>query len=113
MSEEDSYSSIITRNTRLSFGLRLGGELLNEESYLDVAQRELLEETGLKLEIGVVLKERDEVYAVARSIPARWQEKYYLVDCPNDPQLSKDGWFAAFNQVYQQPKVDPRFQTVV
>jgi len=74
------------------FWATVGGELINEESYLDAAERELSEETGLNLEIGMVLKERDEIYAVARSIPARWQEKYYLVDCPNDPQLSMDGW---------------------
>lgn len=74
------------------FWATVGGELINEESYLEAAERELLEETGLKLNIGILLKERNEIYAVARSVPACWQEKYYLIDCPNNPKLSIDGW---------------------
>jgi len=86
------------------FWATVGGELINEESHLDAAERELSEETGLNLEIGMVLKERDEVYAVARTIPARWQEKYYLVDCPNDPQLTMDGWSDEEKSTIQKQK---------
>jgi ADP-ribose pyrophosphatase YjhB (NUDIX family) len=74
------------------FWATVGGELINDESYIDAAIRELKEETGLNLEIGELLKERDEIYAVARSTPARWLERYFLVNSPNNPELSKVGW---------------------
>lgn len=74
------------------FWATVGGELINDENYIDAAIRELKEETGLSLEIGELLRERDEIYAVARSNPARWLEKYFLVNSPSNPDLSTDGW---------------------
>ncbi|GJL65178.1 MAG: hypothetical protein NPIRA05_01490 [Nitrospirales bacterium] len=69
-----------------------GGELKTGESYRDAASRELYEETGLEAEIGPLLKERDEVYAVARSGPDRWLEKYYLVSCPEHAEVFAAKW---------------------
>lgn len=69
-----------------------GGELLPGESYLEAARRELQEETGLNLEIGPLLKERDAVYAVARSTPARWLEQYFLVRSPAQASIQSEGW---------------------
>lgn len=74
------------------FWATVGGELINDENYIDAAIRELKEETGLSLEIGTMIRERDEVYAVVRSTPARWLEKYFLVNSPNAPELSNEGW---------------------
>ena len=74
------------------FWATVGGELINDEDYIDAEKRELVEETGFNLEIGELLRERDEVYAIARSTPARWLEKYYLVNSPDEPEFSKEGW---------------------
>lgn len=61
------------------FWATAGGELQRGEDDRAAAERELLEETGYRTEIGDLLEERDAVYAVARSTPARWLEKYFLV----------------------------------
>nr|WP_217705750.1 NUDIX domain-containing protein [Peristeroidobacter soli] len=74
------------------FWATAGGELKPGESYLDAARRELREETGIDAEIGPLLKEREAVYAVARSTPARWLEKYFLVRCGSRSLIAKHGW---------------------
>ena len=74
------------------FWATVGGELKPGESYLDTARRELSEETGIDAEIGPLLRERDEIYAVARSTPARWLEKYFLVRCKSHLPINQDGW---------------------
>ena len=39
-----------------------------------------------------MLKERDEVYAVARSVPARWLEQYFLVEWPAKKEVFAAKW---------------------
>lgn len=67
-----------------------GGELKEGESYEMAAARELKEETGFTAPIGQLLRERDDVYPTARSTPARWLERYFLVRCDGTP--SREGW---------------------
>ena len=69
-----------------------GGELKEGETYHDAAQRELYEETGLRNEIGRLLMEREDVFAVAKSTPAIWQEKYYLVRCSSQSRVFAADW---------------------
>lgn len=74
------------------FWATAGGELKEGESYFEAAKRELYEETGLEYELGELLLEREEVFAVARSSPAIWQEKYYLVRCSSDSKVFAANW---------------------
>jgi len=75
-----------------AFWSTAGGELQAEEEYRDAARRELQEETGFKFEIGPLLHEREDIYAVARSQPARWVEHYFLVECDRAGVPSRANW---------------------
>jgi len=81
-----------------------GGELKLSEDYEDAAIRELYEETGLRQEVGELLRDRDEIYAVARSVPARWLEKYYLVDWPSGVKVFAAKWTNEEKSTIQQWK---------
>ncbi len=76
------------------FWATLGGELKPGEGYRDAAARELREEAGFDAEIGPILRRRDDVFAVARSEPARWLEIYFLVRCASSASPSPAGWTA-------------------
>jgi 8-oxo-dGTP diphosphatase len=69
-----------------------GGELKPGEDYRTAAQRELKEETGFNVAVSQFLREREDVYAVARSDPARWIEQYFLVECYQSDEPSRAGW---------------------
>ena len=69
-----------------------GGELQDGEDYRAAARRELQEETGFRSPIGPMLKEREGVYAVARSKPARWVERYFLVQCDRADTPNRANW---------------------
>lgn len=69
-----------------------GGELTAGEGYRAAAQRELAEETGFDAAIGPFLCEREAVYAVARSQPARWIEHYFLVQVNSALPPNRIGW---------------------
>ena len=74
------------------FWATAGGELKPGEIYLEAAKRELFEETGLECEIGSLVMEREDVFAVARSVPALWQEQYYLVECSSESEVFAAAW---------------------
>lgn len=74
------------------FWATAGGELLEGETYRMAAERELAEETGFSAEIGPFLRERDAVYAVTASAPARWIEHYFLVRCAEATTPDRKGW---------------------
>jgi len=69
-----------------------GGELRKNESYRDAAQRELFEETGFEVEVGTLWCERDAVFPVARSTPARWLEHYFVVDLTQKQPITTLNW---------------------
>ncbi|MFP1683804.1 NUDIX hydrolase [Alloalcanivorax sp. C16-1] len=79
-------------HTASPFWATAGGELKPGESYLQAASRELYEETGLREEIGPLVMEREAVFAVARSQPALWHERYYLVRCPEADRVFAADW---------------------
>jgi len=69
-----------------------GGELVGGEGYRSAAERELQEETGFECAVGPLLYEREDVYAVSRSVPAHWCERYFLVNCDSTRSPSRNGW---------------------
>jgi ADP-ribose pyrophosphatase YjhB (NUDIX family) len=75
-----------------AFWSTAGGELQATEDYRAAAQRELQEETGFKFDIGPLLHERQDLYAVARSQPAHWIEHYFLVECDRVGAPSRERW---------------------
>ncbi len=77
---------------RAPFWSTVGGELRAGEDYVAAARREFAEETGFDAPIGELLHRREAVFAVARSTPARWIERYYLVECRRPGALSDAAW---------------------
>ncbi|WP_081849900.1 NUDIX hydrolase [Marinobacterium lacunae] len=86
------------------FWATVGGELKSGESYREAAKRELYEETGLTDEIGPMLLKREDVFAVARSTPAIWQEEYYLVECNSNSEVFAAQWTDEEKYTIQQWK---------
>ena len=74
------------------FWATAGGELRPGETYPEAARRELLEETGRSFPLGPVVREREAVYPVARSLPARWVERYFLIEADEAFAPSRTGW---------------------
>jgi len=69
-----------------------GGQLVPGEGYIEAAIRELEEETGFKTSVGPIVHEREDVFAVARSKPANWIEKYFLVQYDRTDAPDRAGW---------------------
>ncbi|MGM0824986.1 MAG: NUDIX hydrolase [Pseudomonadota bacterium] len=86
------------------FWATVGGELKPGESYAKAAKRELYEETGLVQDVGEMLRDRDDVYAVARSVPARWLEQYFLVEWPANREVFAAKWSDEEKSTIQQWK---------
>ncbi len=70
----------------------VGGELQRAENYVDAAKRELYEETGFVAPIGRMIRERDAVYAVAQSDPARWLERYFVIHVLTESLPRTENW---------------------
>jgi len=77
---------------RPPFWATAGGELQGAETYRDAAIRELAEETGFVAHVGAVVREHEAVYAVARSQPARWHERYFVVRVTDEAIPNAAGW---------------------
>ena len=60
--------------------------------------------TGLAQDVGEMLRERDDVYAVARSVPARWLEQYFLVEWPANREVFAAKWTDEEKSTIQQWK---------
>lgn len=78
-----------------------GGELKEGEDYRQAAARELKEETGFDAVVGRFLRDRDDVYAVARAEPAQWLEQYFLVTCSSEKVPDRTGWTAEERETIQ------------
>lgn len=101
MQTESSCCSDITMSTMLPFGLPLAANCCLEKAIWMQHDVKLQEETELSLEIGRLLREREAIYAVARSTPAQWLEKYFLVRFPANTTIQREGWTEEENATIQ------------